>query len=370
MDKKILASIVIIVIAIFVMIFAVSLSITANFGLQNDRVIVGVQTILTGENAVYGSYAQQGMNLAVSEINLNGGVNGKKIELIYEDDQANPTLAVNVIQKLLTQNPKAIVSFTGSGATLAVTPILEDNNVPTIVGLASNSKIKDAGDYIFRTIPSDSFQANQWVEFVEDKYSKPAILYVNNSWGKGLEETFLENYSGKVYVEEMQEGTNDVKSQLVKIKNYNPDVLIVPCYIRECVTTIKQMSELNIHLPIISGDNFYNKEILDAVDGKAEGVILTRPSEGSGKEWDSFKEKFIAKYNKEPNVIDAYAYDAMYTLYYALKDSDLTSEGIKNALYGVDFVGATGRNKFDSFGEVSKSFQWAIVRYGEFWDYN
>lgn len=339
------------------------------FVLIQEPIIIGVQTVLSGDAAVYGEYGRKGITLAVEEINSVGGVNGKKLVLIYEDDAADPSKAINALEKLLLSKPSGIISFSGSGATLTITPIIEEKQIPTVIGLASNSKIQDAGDYIFRITPSDSFQGKQWAEIVKNNYKKPAILVVNNSWGTALKETFIENFYGEVFVENMEESASDVRSQLLKIKEYSPDVLIMPCYIQDCITATKQMRELGLNFKTITGDVFFNQEILDAVGNAADGFVITRPADSKTKEWIEFREKFIAKYGEEPNIMSAYAYDAMYTMYYALQNSNLTREGIKSALYKTDFIGPSGANKFDSFGEVEKGFSITTVKEGKFVDY-
>lgn len=334
-------------------------------------ITIGVIAPLSGDMAAYGQYGKEAIDLAVDEINSMGGVNGRAIRLAYEDDKVDPKTSATAAEKLATvDRVDAVLYFSGSGATLAGAPALERNSVPTVVGLASNPAIRDAGNYIFRVIPSDSFQGRQWVDMAgEFGYSRPAVLFVNNAWGSGVKDAFLESYEGDALVEAMEEGATDVKSQLLKIGEYNPDVLFLTCYIMDCITTARQMKETGLSWPVIAGDVFYNQEILDAVGTAADGFLVTRASEGSGREWQEFRERFIQRYSKEPNHNHAFAYDSAYTLYYALQRAGTEKEALKDALYKTDFVGPSGRNRFDGFGEVSKPFAVELVQNGEFVKY-
>ncbi len=339
---------------------------------KKEMIKLGVITPLTGDAAIYGEYAKTSIDLAVEEINNNGGVDGKMINIIYEDDQASPEKSVKAVNKLVNiDNVDGLIYCSGSGATLAGLPILEKNQVPTVVGLASSPDIRNSGEYIFRVVPADDYQTVMWIKLIEEKnYNKPAILYVNNAWGKGLKDSFIERYGKEVFVLSMPEDAKDVRTQLLKIKNYSPDVLLLPCYPTSCVTSVKQLNELNIDLPIISGDVFYNQEYLDKMDGKAEGFLVTHPKEGSGNEYDTFSKLYYEKYGKEANVITAYNYDSVYVFYNAMKHANsLNKQDILKSLNNVNFVGASGLNKFDSFGEVSKDFAVSVVKNGKFVNY-
>jgi len=361
-----------IIIAVMIIILIVGAYFIATKPAENasmkDKIKIGVVAPLTGDVAIYGEYAMEGVELALSEI---GTVNDKEIELIWEDDQVDPKLSATASEKLSgVDKVDAVIYFSGSGATLAGLPVLERSKTPTVVAVASNPSIKDSGDYIFRVAPSDAFQGRQWSELVGILgYTKPVFLSVNNAWGLGIKEAFLENYGIDIQTEIMEESATDVRSQLLKIKEYNPDVLLLTCYIKDCITTVKQMTELNIYMPIIAGDVFYNQEILDAAGDATEGILVTAPSEGSGPEWQSFRENFIKMYGKEPNQNHAMAYDAVYVLCHAMQNSGTDKEKLKAELYKTDFTGASGKNKFDELGEVSKAFSLYVVSNGSFVPY-
>ncbi|MFA6064643.1 MAG: ABC transporter substrate-binding protein [archaeon] len=364
-------SIVLLAIVIISIVGIIGFNSTGFFALNNpDEIVVGGIGIFSGEMAVYGDYMRQGVLMALDEINANGGVKGKKVKVIFEDDVGDPKKAVTVAEKLISVDKvKYLIHFSGSGSALAVSPLAEANKVPMVIGVASNSKIKYAGDYTFRTAAADSQQAKQWVNLAKEKYSKPAVLFVNNSWSVGVKDAFIEYYSKNVFSESMPEGASDVRAQLYKLKEYSPDVLFLLCYIGDCISSIKQMNELDLDVPVVAGDVFVNKQVLEGVGTSAEGFLATKPADGSGKEWESFKQKFNARYGKDPDILDAEAYDMMYTLYYALNSSDFSSEGVKNALYSVNFLGPSGSNSFDSFGEVDKAFEFVQVKGSKFVPY-
>lgn len=337
-----------------------------------EPIKVGVITILTGDLAAYGQYGREAIDLAVEEINSKGGVNGRKIKLIYEDDQATPQNSATAMKKLLeVDGVNAVISFTGSGATAAHAPLAESNRTPLVIALASAEKIKNSGDYVFRVVPSDAQQGKDLARISrENGYGNVAILYVNNEWGVGLRDSFGENFSNIVAEEAMEDSPTSVASQLEKIRDSGADVLFMPCYIQGCIRAVAQMKELGIEMPVLSADVFYNQEILDALGSNANGVILTRPADGSGKEWEAFKEKFKQRYNKDPNINHAFAYDGAHTLYRAFSSGGTDKEKVKAELYKTSFIGASGDNTFDSLGEVSKPFAAEIVRGGKFVAYS
>ncbi len=339
---------------------------------NKEFIKIGVITPLTGDAAIFGDYTKKGLDLAVEEINNKGGIDGQKIKLIYEDDQLDSQKSVNAVNKLINiDKVDAVIYSSGSGPTLAGLPILEKQGIPTIVALASNPAIRNAGRHIFRVYPSDTQQAIKWIDLIQEKnYKNPVMLYVNNAWGKALKDYFKEKYQKEIFILPMPEGTTDVKTELAKIEQHGPDSLILPCYPTDCITTLKQIKELNMDIQIITGDAFYNQEYLNKVKDQAEGLLITHPKEGSGRNYEEFSKKYTRKYNKDVNIYSAYAYDTLYTLYYAFKDAKTTNkEAVTNALNRVNFLGATGLNKFDSDGEVSKNYAVAIVKNNKFVPY-
>jgi branched-chain amino acid transport system substrate-binding protein len=236
--------------------------------------------------------------------------------------------------------------------------------------------IKDAGDYIFRNVPTNSAQGKSAAEFAANKLKakKAAILYMNNDYGLSLKKSF-ERYSvelgGQIpVIESYNPGDKDFKTQLGKIKSSNPDIVFYPGHYQESGLILKQARELGIKAVFIGGDGSYSPDLIKIAGNAAEGSYYTIMAMGFGvadAEIEKFKGEFQKKYNQEPDVYSAYAYDALRMIANAIQKGGYTSAGIKTALYGMkDFKGVTGITSFDKNGEVDKPFYIYVVKNGKF----
>lgn len=191
---------------------------------------------LTGPAASWGVAQKQGIEIAVEKINAEGGINGKKIEIIYEDSQMESNKAILAMKKLTGVNKVPVVfGETASAQTLAIAPIANSTKTVLISPLSSSSAITDAGDYVFRISPADHFQASIAAEIAADKgYEKGAIIYTNDEWGKGLADAFKEkfiNMRGTIVLSEGTEGSErDFRTQLTKVKGTGVDFLYIPVH--------------------------------------------------------------------------------------------------------------------------------------------
>jgi branched-chain amino acid transport system substrate-binding protein len=175
---------------------------------QSDEIKIGAILPLTGEAAEYGEDAKLGIDLAVEEINAAGGINGKMIQVVYEDSQATPSQGVAAIQKLITVDKvPVIIGAMASSVTLAIAPIAEENKVVLLSPASTAPQITEAGDYIFRNEVSDAYGGKAQAELTWDELGikNVAILCINNDYGVGTADTFKKNfgtsfYSGTVFI--------------------------------------------------------------------------------------------------------------------------------------------------------------------------
>lgn len=344
---------------------------------EAKEIKIGVITPLTGEGATYGDATKKGADLAVEEINAAGGINGEKLKLIYEDDQIKPEAGVNAIQKLINvDRVTVILGAFGSSVTLAIAPIAEKNRVVLLSASSTADAIKDAGDYIFRNVPTNSAQGKSAAEFAINKLKakKSAMLYMNNDYGLSLKNSFEKYFveiGGQIsVVESYSPGDKDFKTQLGKIKNSKPDIIFYPGHYQESGLILKQARELGIKSVFIGGDGSYSPELVKISGNATEGSYYTLMAMGFGiadKEIDKFKTEFQKKYNQEPDVYSAYAYDALKIIASAIQKGGYASDGIKKSLYETkDFKGVTGITSFDKNGEVEKPFYIYVVKNGQF----
>ncbi len=361
-----------------IILILVITSIALILGCAKEKEIkIGVITPLTGEGATYGEDTKRGVDLAVEEINKKGGIDGKMITVIYEDDQIDPETGTKAIQKLISINKvPVIIGAFGSSVSLAIAPIAEKNRVVLFSASSTADALKDAGDYFFRNVPPNSAQGKSAAEFAIDKLKvkTAAILYMNNDYGvsltKAFENFFLQRGGTIVITENYNPGDRDFRTQLSKIKDKQPDIVFYPGHYQESGIILKQARELGIKSVFIGGDGSYSPELIKIAGGAAEGSYYTLMAMGYGiadEEIKRFTNSFNTKYSLEPDVYSAYAYDALKIIAEAIQRGGYSSEGIKNALYQIkDFIGVTGITSFDTFGEVNKPFYIYEVKNGNF----
>ncbi len=249
---------------------------------STEPIKIGVSGPLTGELASWGVNLSAGVELARNEINNAGGINGQMIELVIENDKCEPTTAVNAFNKLI--NIDKVVSIIGpicSSAGGSALPVAQQNNVPVIIVSASAPHLTKIGDHIFRIYPSDAFQGKVGAEFMFNILNKKkvAVIYVNNDWGVGIKDVFIndfKNLGGEVVSEDsVLQDAKDIRTQLTKAKNSSAEALYFPAYPANAIGGLKQAKELGLKIPIVGGDAFDGEEVVKSPS--SEGLIYTVP---------------------------------------------------------------------------------------------
>ena len=319
--------------------------------------------------AEHGIPCTRGVEMAVAEFNKAGGVNGRKVKLIVEDEKDSPATAVNAVQKLI--NVDKVIAMVGpmtSGDTMASGKIANDAKVVLISPTATTPKLSGYGDYIFRGCSRIDTQAKVLTDYVA-KHWKPktvAIFYSNEPYGKGcagLFGKFFEKHGIKVVAKEsFNRGARDFKSELTKIKAAKPDILFIPGYTPETAPAAAQARQLGMKQKILGVygdmDPIYIKLAGKAAKGHIIGVEY---DEGYGT---IKNKKFIKDYNalvkknKDPyNIMfAALSYDAASLILEGMKKNGPTAAGIKKYLENVkDFDGVTGKLSFNKTHDVVRA---------------
>lgn len=191
------------------------------------------------------------------------------------------------------------------------------------------------------------------------------MLFVNDAYGKGIHDVFLEEFrSPFVASESFSDSQTDFRTSLAKINAQKPDLLVLIAR-KESSLILKQAKELGLQVPVITSESFKNPDFVQAAGDSAEGVytVYFSPSTSDA----GFKQRFLEANNKEPSTFAEYGYDAVMAVYHAMKKAGTDPIAIKNALYSVEFDGATGHVRFDSKGEVTgKTFIIYQVQNGQF----
>lgn len=328
-----------------------------------ETIKIGVMLPLSGDNAIYGDSVKRGIELAKNDLGLTN------VQLIYEDTKCSGKDAVTGITKLITvDNVRAVIGELCSAGTLPAAPLANQYEVPLVSPTASAPKIKFAGDYIFRVMPSDEYQGVYGAELLKNKgFKKLAILYSNGEYGAGLKDALVENFNklggSVVATEAFQSKDSDVRTQLTKIKDKSPDVLyVISDSLDSSTAALKQIKELGISAAVFGSEALYVPELITNTQGAAEGMSVTSVKAGN----DQYRARYKAFYGADASVFSERGYDAMKTVALAMQKGAKTGKEIKDALYTVEFEGTTGPIKFDSFGEIAGSYDLYKVVDGKF----
>ena len=327
-----------------------------------EPIKIGFVGPLTGELANMGSNAQAAVGIAVDEVNAAGGVLGKKLEVVYEDDLCTGAAGANAISKLInTDKVVAVLGSICSGATLGEAPIAEAAKVPQLSFCATNPTISNAGDYIFRDVPSDLFQADYAAKYLISKGKKNvALLTVKNDWGEGLNKAFTDAFTkagGKVVLASaFDPEAKDFRTELTKIKAKNPDAVYFAAYTDGTITALKQAKELGMKTQFFGADAWDDTKIWSELGALGDGAQFTVVGTNSS---DEFKAKMKEKLGTEDLVYCSnYAYDAVKILADAMtRAASADSTAIKDALYGTKYSGGVSAKEvvFDKNGDPTSA---------------
>lgn len=344
-------------------VIAATMAITTLVGCSKsgggDTLKIGGIGPLTGPASTYGQSVKEGADLYVEEINNAGGVNEKQVELIFEDDQAEPNSAIQAFNKLV-DNDK-VVSVLGpvtSGAATAVAPNATDKQIPLITPTGTEPNItKVGGEFVFRGCFVDSFQGEILAKYTKENLGKKtaAVLYNTGSdYSKGIAESFKKDFEaggGKVleYLSYNDKET-DYNAQLTKIKSSNPDVLVLPDYYNVVGLIASQARDKGITSQLLGGDGWESQELATIGKDAVNGALYINHYYAGDKEENvkKFVDSYKAKYKKEPDAFAALAYDTMKVLLKGIEDAKSTDGvAIKDALKKVEINSVTGNIKFN-----------------------
>lgn len=319
---------------------------------------VGFVGPLTGELANMGENAQAAVQIAVDEVNKAGGVNGRQIEVVYEDDMCTGATGANAISKLInTDKVSAVLGSVCSGATLGEAPIAEAAKIPQLSYCATNPTISQAGDYIFRDVPSDLFQAKYAANyFVGHGMKKVSLLTIKNDWGDGLNKAFTDAFTAAggtiVTTDAYSPDTKDLRTELTKIKSANPDAVYFAGFTDSTIAGLKQAHDLGMKQQFFGADAWDDSKIWTELGSLGNGAMYTIVGTNSS---DAFKAAMKAKLNKDDIVYCSnYAYDGLKILTAAMtraKSSEPTA--IKTQLYNTNYSGGVSAKQimFDANGD-------------------
>ncbi|MBM3495757.1 MAG: ABC transporter substrate-binding protein [Armatimonadetes bacterium] len=333
-------------------------------------IVVGEYASLTGTTATFGHSTHRGTQMAIDDANAAGGVNGRKIKLITEDDASKPDVARTVVTKLITQDRAVgILGEVASTRSMAAAPICQNYKVPMISPSSTNPAVTDAGDYIFRVCFTDDFQAAVVAHFVFDQGFRDVAVFkdIKNDYSVAFAANFTKEIvklGGRVVAEQVfQEGDTDFPAQLTTLASAKPAAILVPGYYSEVGTIARQAREVGIKAPLVGGDGWDSPKLVPGAGGPGaalEGCFFSNHYFSAELKEDvtqKFLSAFKKKYNVDPDALAALGYDAARLFVDALKRAG-TTEGpkLRDAIASTkDFPGVTGRITLDSKRNARKA---------------
>jgi branched-chain amino acid transport system substrate-binding protein len=336
-------------------------------GSKSDEIKIGVVAPLTGEVATYGKSTEESVKLLEEQINKDGILGGKKIKFILQDDENDPTKSANAAQKLIDDDVVALVGWPTSKCAMAAGAVATKEKTVMVASAATNPKVTtQGGEYVYRACFTDTFQGEIMAKFsIEDLKAKTAaIIYDKGSdYSVGLAEFYEKGFKangGTVVDSEMfTTGDTDFKTQLTKIKEKNPDVLVLADVYSSVGLMAKQARDLGITAQFVGGDGWDSPELYKIAGEAIDGGYFTNhySADADTQSVKDYVAAYKAKYNgKVPDSFGCVAYDAAKLVIEAIKKAGNTDkEAIKTAMSSLETDVVSGHIKFDKDRNPIKS---------------
>ena len=335
---------------------------------SGDSITIGTVTTNSGTAAAYGEAEVKGFELAVSEINAKGGINGKKVKLESMDDKGAATEASNAYNKLAgDNNVLAVAGPTISATTAAVAPLADQSKLVTIAPAATSDSI-ETGNYLFRTCFKDSYQGEVAARFAAEnlKVKKVAVLYgTGDPYSSGVGEAFAkaaEKLGLEVVDKESSSSADDTEysAQLQKIQASGAELLYAPYYYSVAGPyIIPQARSVGFEGYVMGPDGYDGLKLTGDKSQYNKTYYTTHYSadDNTNTKVQDFIKSYKSKNNAEPNTFAALGYDTIYMIKQAIEKAgeNATREDVRNAVAGMTFDGVTGKFTMDKSGSPTKS---------------
>ncbi len=324
---------------------------------EPEVVKVGWIGSLTGDQAVWGTCELNTVKMLFDDINADGGLLGKQIEVIGYDTRGDATEAVNAVRRLTSQDKAvAVIGPNASGQAISISSVLEEMQVPDIATVATNPKVTIGEDgsikpFNFRVCFIDPYQGAVAAGYAYDilGFRKAAVLYdVADDYSQGLTE-FFEKYfiekGGQIVAKEaFKFGDVDFRPQLSKIKDAGPEVIFMPYFFKEVALSSEQARQLGIDAVLMGGDGWPSEVLLEMAKDYVEGSYFVNHLDFDDPDVQDFKAAYTAKYNLPVELNGYLAYDAVQLLVHAIeKANSFDPVEIKDALETAQVKGITGQ---------------------------
>jgi len=336
---------------------------------------VGAVIPLSGAAETYGRNVQNGLMLALEEINAAGGVKGKKLDILMENDETNEQTAVQKAEQLSNNGIPVIIGGVTSNLALALAPVCDKKKTVLISPTATSPKLTGISPYFFRNFPSDTREGRVMAEYAvrRMKIRNVAILYVDKEYGQGLTQIFKNRFAelgGSIAFEKpYAEGTTDFSSFVKEIKESGPDSIYLPGYYTEIAAILNEIKKQEVNAKIFSVQGMATPMFLEIAPEAAEGVVYPQPPydpESQEPAIQKFVQAYRQKFPTKPDVDAAFAYDALWVVAKAIDKCETYPTDLRAKIADTNHHGLTGEITFDSGGDVDIQPRMFQVKAGKF----
>lgn len=345
---------------------------------ETTTVKIGGLAPLTGSLAIYGVTTTNGAELAVKEINANGGINGKQIDYIVLDTKGDATESVMAYNKLVDDKVAAVIGDITSKPTVAVAEIAAQDNMPMITPTGTQVDITEAGPNVFRVCFTNPYQGTVLATLAKERFgAQTAGILVNNSsdYSDGIAKAFTEQAEKlgiNITVKEgYADGDRDFRAQLTKIATVNPDVLLIPEYYEQASLIAAQAREMGVKSIFVGSDGWdgISKTLDETAYKVIENSYFTNhfSMQDESQKIQNFIKAYKDAYKEDPSAFSALGYDAVYMVKEAIEKAGSTEkQAIVDALKGIEYDGITGYLTFDENNNPVKAVTILKIQNGEY----
>lgn len=345
---------------------------------ETTTVKIGGLAPLTGSLAIYGVTTTNGAELAVKEINSNGGINGKQIDYIVLDTKGDATESVMAYNKLVDDKVAAVIGDITSKPTVAVAEIAAQDNMPMITPTGTQVDITEAGPNVFRVCFTNPYQGTVLATLAKERFgAQTAGILVNNSsdYSDGIAKAFTEQAEKlgiNITVKEgYADGDRDFRAQLTKIATVNPDVLLIPEYYEQASLIAAQAREMGVKSIFVGSDGWdgISKTLDETAYKVIENSYFTNhfSMQDESQKIQNFIKAYKDAYKEDPSAFSALGYDAVYMVKEAIEKAGSTEkQAIVDALKGIEYDGITGYLTFDENNNPVKAVTILKIQNGEY----
>lgn len=335
-------------------------------GSSAEPIKIGHYASMTGKEATFGQSTDNGIKLAIKELNAAGGLNGRPFELITYDDKGESKEAGVAVTRLVANDKvTAVLGEVASSLSLAGGAVCESYGVPMITPSSTNPRVTLGKKMVFRVCFTDDVQGAALAKFVKDelKLTKAAILFdQTQAYSKGLRDDFTKAFKklgGTVVTDQAYNGGDqDFSAQLSNIKGASPEIIFVPGYYTDGGNIAIQARKLGITVPLVGGDGWDSAELVGIGGTAIEGAYYSNHSAPDQPNMKDFVEKYKAEYGgKVPDALTGLGYDAMMVLFDSMKRAkSLSGKDLAQAIGETKgFKGVTGAITIDEKHNAKKS---------------